>query len=443
MATALLVTVLAACDTNRPAPSGYSCGTPQSGHCYAVTDNGLGWQPIGVTLRMNTLNAASSSRGDLFFTNETWLTSGFNEWVAWVEAGQLYDLLGLQYFWAELFVPQDQKADGIFFHTVRLGDITPTDASSGTVVTIRRTTPNTFGVRILAAGSSFAASTTNFIWAQRDYGGIELGMELAGTSGAHVPVVSYQPSWIADAAPVTRPWTIPATGTSSGTSSGTSTGAPAVSTDPPTNGGWIQPPSDPQGGIWYTSCCVPPAAQSLPRSGQGRTALQPLSLDAGRLLVRAWAAPPAGVPRTAGLPRTAGVLRTAGEVVVPSDHPTIPATGALPIGAGADLLQHPDQLVAAVDAGLLTKVGPTGTTTLTAQRCADPSAGADGIPAAAFDPLPTGRPLCWFVFGGGFRVTGPRHSDGTRPVPSFASAFLISDPATGAVLSSGAYAPSP
>lgn len=78
--------------------------------------------------------------------------------------------------------------------------------------------------------------------------------------------------------------------------------------------------------------------------------------------------------------------------------------------------------------------------------------GWDGAAALSLDAVrllahpraaPPERPLCWLVFGGGFRVTGPALPGGTRPVPTFAAAFLVSNPATGAVLSSGAYAASP
>src|SRR5690348_568978 len=105
--------ILAGCGTGKPATSPYSCGTPSRGHCYGIefgppslADPG---QATRVSMLMNTISPASSGCGDLFFTDETWLTEGSNEIASWVEAGQIHqNAEGLLYFWAEMFVPQNR-----------------------------------------------------------------------------------------------------------------------------------------------------------------------------------------------------------------------------------------------------------------------------------------------------------------------------------------------
>ena len=390
--------ILAGCGTGKPSASPYSCGTPIGGHCYGVEFGTPPGEATGVSMLMNTISPGSSGSGDLFFTDETWLSEGFNEIVAWVEAGQFHqNTIGLLYFWAELFVPQSRDLQGIVFIEHDLGEISSADASAGTTVVIRRTAPDLFAVRVLTSEHTYAAQAENFMWTRaKDSGDVQIGLELAGTTGAFAPPVSMHPrSW--DTTGALQEWSLPS---SAPTPSG-------MSPDPPIQAGWLTPPG-PSGAIWLTSCCTPPA----------HAMAMALAMPVSRVA--------AAQPTTPPAPKT------------PIDHPPI-----APIGVPAsnqDLVANPGSLPQAVENGLLGKIGATSVT-VTGSACGAASTADQQLPGPSTAGLDDSRAVCWFKFSGNFGVAAPKTHEQSSTTIRFDSAYAVFDAQSHNLLSAGAFQP--
>lgn len=406
--------VLAACGTGKPAASPYSCGTGSGGHCYGI-DTGppsvihpgdvVVLTATGVSMLMNTINPGSSGSGDVFFSDETWLLQGFNELVGWVEAGQLDDRFGgLRYFWAEMFIPQSRDFHDIVFIEHDLGPVSSADATAGTFVDIRRTEPDRFAVRVLASEHSFSAQAENFMWTRaKDVGDIEIGLELAGTTGAFAPPVSMHPRYW-DATGVRREWTLPS-------SEPTPIGLPA---DPPIQAGWLTPPG-PSGATWLTSCCTP--AQAMTR-----------------------ASAVGGPPVAAVAVLAVAQPTTPPEAASPIDKPPMAPVGVAT--ANQDLIAHPDSLPQAVLGGLLGKIGAT-VAAVTGSGCDIASAAGQQLPGPSTAGLDSSRPVCWFKFSGNFGVAAPKTRERASTTIWFDAAYAVFDAQSHNLLSAGAFQPRP
>ncbi|MEN3308937.1 MAG: hypothetical protein V7603_5139 [Micromonosporaceae bacterium] len=397
-----VVLAMLGCGTGKPAPSPYACGTPSAGHCYGTT---LGppaqGRPTGGSMLMNTLTVDGSGRGDLFFTDEMWLDEGFNDIRAWVEAGQIYDLLGLRYFWAQLRVAPNRDPLENTFTSYSLGPVTATDATAGTTVGIRRTAPDAFAVRILASGSSYSAQTVNHMWTRtKDFGSLTIGLELAGTTGAFAQPVSMQPRWW-DTAGALHEWSLPVA---------SSPDPPQA--DPPIHVGWLLPPG-PQGAIWLTSCCTKPSSALGPQTADR------LGAGAAEALI---------VKRNPVKPPP-----------VPEERPPSAAVGVAP--RNVDVVANPDSLPQAVRDGLLGKIGATSNVTVTRSGC-DPASVVTqhlpGQPTAGLDPT---RSLCWFELAGKFGVATPPSRSSASTTLQFDAAYAVFDAQTHSLLSAGAFHP--
>jgi hypothetical protein len=396
---------LAACGTGGQSPSPYQCGTAASGHCHGIAISPPGTSTAtGVWLVMNTLSKKRSLPGNLFFTDETWLTSGSNDILSWVEAGQIYDRYqGLQYFWAEMNVPANRDLSKVVFHYHLLGPITAKDETIGSRVSIRRTAPDTFAIRIVAAESSYSAQTINHMWTRsKDYGQIHIGLELAGTNGAKAQPVSFQPRWW-DPKGVQREWSPPASGPPGS----------ALKPDPPIQAGWLLEPG-PNGAVLLTSCCTPPT------QGSGRIGGLQGYVAAARPLAQQ---PPGSQP----------------PVQAPVDHPPAAPVGLTP--NSADLVDHPDALPEAVRNGLLGKTGATSDPTLTTSRCGPTSAAAQQLPGGSTAGLDQARPLCWSTLSGDFQVASPPVPGKAPSTFRFNTAYVIFDGTSHRLLSAGAFNP--
>ena len=344
---------------------------------------------------MNTISPGSSGPGNLFFTDETWLSEGFNDIVSWVEAGQYHgNIKGLIYFWAEMFVPQNRDPQGVVFIEHDLGPISSTDANAGTTVVIRRTAPDLFAIQIVTSEHTYSAQTENFMWTrQKDSGEVQVGLELAGTTGAFAPPVSMHPqSW--DTTGKLQEWSLP-------TSAPTPSGMPP---DPPIQAGWLAPPG-PSGAVWLTSCCTPPAHAMAP------AAVLP-------------------VLRMAATPPTPPVPTT------PIDHPPIAPTG-IPAG-NEDLVANPGSLPQAVENGLLGKIGATSVA-VTGSACGPASMADQQLPGPSTAGLDHSRAVCWFKFSGDFGVAAPKTHEQSSATIRFDSAYAVFDAQSHNLLSAGAF----
>jgi hypothetical protein len=353
---------------------------------------------------MNTINPGSSGPGDVFFTDETWLMEGSNDIVSWVEAGQFDERFkGLIYFWAEMFLPQSRDFHGLVFTEHDLAPISSADATAGTTVQIRRTAPDLFTVRVLTSEHTYTAQAENFMWTRaKDFGDIEMGLELAGTTGAFAPPVSMQPRWW-DATGALHEWSLP------------SSPSPAIGTpspEPPVQAGWLTPPG-PNGAVWLTSCCTPPAHAMAMAS----------AMPALRMAARMFDAP---LPTTPPAPNT------------PIDHPPIAPIGVP--AANQDLVAHPGSLPQAVENGLLGKIGGTSVA-VTGSACGTASTVGQQLPGPSTAGLDDSRQLCWFKFSGNFGVAAPKTPERASTTIRFDSAYAVFDAQSHNLLSAGAFQP--
>jgi hypothetical protein len=252
---------LTACNSGQPAPNGYNCGTLSSGHCYAITDFFDGKpkaypadqssEIFGYRTSISVTN--QMARGDGFIDDEMWLLA-FNG-PGWIEAGYMYDFFGQGYFWAE-----NDENTGIFVsHSV--GPVSPGRDDYVLVEILNngsnKKTSDQFLVVLVAsnaAGTTTMAwdsgAVTNAMWSagSDQFALVNFGQELAGSQGALAGLAVFvNNSWM-DSNGIWRLQTADTT----------------VDIASPPYGGWIQTPSSslqssqPNGGTFFTECCLPP-----------------------------------------------------------------------------------------------------------------------------------------------------------------------------------------
>jgi hypothetical protein len=248
LATIVLLLVCA----NAPAPAGnYSCGNPQTGHCYAYVN----WQEqpeyygVYMDLLQVAMNCPSGCGG--FLNNEMWLAdyqtracaaNGFGS--CWVEAGfHAFDGGGNPiYFWADARPLSSNTYNNHFLNQADLADFEHfmiiQDARNGA--------QGVFQIWIYNDSHSVlfqGTSTSN----NMSPNAINMGSELAGTSGASASLGQFQRNIFAvkPLGPEFVFWY------NRETDEGT------VTSNAPPNGSWLIDPSlpSPEGGIFTTNCC--------------------------------------------------------------------------------------------------------------------------------------------------------------------------------------------
>ncbi len=248
LATILLLLVCA----NAPAPAGnYSCGNPQSGHCYGQT----AWQEQPqyygsyVDLLQIAMNCASGCGG--FLNNEMWLidyqtpacvSNPFQ--ACWVEAGfQAQDGGGNPvYFWADSRPMNSNTYNNHFLTQADSGDF-----DHFMIIKDGRGAAGVFQVWIYNdSHSTFfnGTSTSNTMSANA----IHVGTELAGTSGASSALAQFQRNI----------WAVKPLGPEFVFWYNRQTDQGTVRSDAPPNGSWLISPTlppPPEGGIFTTNCC--------------------------------------------------------------------------------------------------------------------------------------------------------------------------------------------
>lgn len=230
--------ILGACG-GQPAPQGYKCGTPSSGHCYgevflSLPDSTLdGYH--GYTTNIYTTEYITP--GDGFITNEFWLTS--IDCSCWIEVGYKSEsVTGLRYFWA-----QRRASDGLFIRH-DLGPVPAADLGHYGIYDIHETANGTFSISIVNQATNIQDSTSYPIWTQHHWGEVTLGQELQGSTGASAGLVLF----------LYNSWYDGAGHKHYETHSG------ALKADKPPYADWLQTPtSTPNGGSFYTECCLPPS----------------------------------------------------------------------------------------------------------------------------------------------------------------------------------------
>jgi len=156
----------------------YSCGNVSANHCYGIED----W--TGATDGVRTsISLRSTTGGDGFVTNETWLSQD----RFWIEAGTIavysYNNGKPVYFWADMR-PGDTQLNLHYGPPVAAGDF-----GHAAAVDIHRTSATTFSITVTAqTGTKINTSSTGNTMAPNE---IQIGTELAGTNGAGDPHTNF------------------------------------------------------------------------------------------------------------------------------------------------------------------------------------------------------------------------------------------------------------
>jgi len=236
-ARALIIVVVAALAVSCGGQS-YSCGTPSSGHCYGTVE----WDGDFTGFAME-LTPVSLTSGNIFVDDEGWLIDYFApgdplKGAYWVEAGEINEGFGTDYFWAE-----NTKALG--FVSTDLGAVDPSDISKGNWIafTIDQSGAKADQWNVIisraATGSTLfrAQSTSN----PMSPNAILEGQELAGESNAQAPLALFSENQVIHGSTI-----------SFQTTDGT------VTDDRPPNAGWFgasKPSQTTVGGYFFTDCC--------------------------------------------------------------------------------------------------------------------------------------------------------------------------------------------
>jgi hypothetical protein len=215
----------------------YSCGTPSADHCYGtVTWKGA---PTGLSME---LTAVALTAGDIFVDDESWLIDYLAKGnplnnALWVEAGEINEGFGTEYFWAE-----NKTVGGFMYYS--LGPVAQSDINTGSWIayTIAQdTTPSSWNVTIANAGTGtvlYAAQSFNNPMTPNTV--IE-GQELAGMQNAQAPLAFFSENAVIQNGQTTIR-----------TADGT------VTANHPPNAGWLgtdTPSQTNHGGLFFTDCC--------------------------------------------------------------------------------------------------------------------------------------------------------------------------------------------
>jgi hypothetical protein len=253
VALAVMTVLLADC-------AGYSCGNSTGSHCY-----GIATLPAALNGEPNfrgfvtAVDAVPLNSGNGEINNEIWVVQQGNPACGSIANSQCWIEVGLSagadaggcslpsnethIFWAD-----NRPNQGFFCHDQ--GALQPQEFNQPVflAIAIRPPEPNSYDVEALTCTSTSGSgscprraiigkSSNNAMAANL----VEMGMELAGNSGASAPVTHFNGS-IAPNPNVIFGWTYVNVDGS-------------VITNTPVKGGWSLTPSTNPGGSFFTSCC--------------------------------------------------------------------------------------------------------------------------------------------------------------------------------------------
>jgi hypothetical protein len=372
-----------------PVPSAYAydCGDYQTDHCYSVFR--FGGSDCGTPVYLDCiqgfrtqLDIVKLHGGNGFVDNEMWLANN-NGKIGWVEAGYSTNPqdIGLPfYFWG-----QDEPSTGIF-NEGYLGPVADSDFGKGAGLMIQYAGQNHFEVVVDVQGViRYQLFPQNSMWTEEGRGSIQVGMELAGKSGADSPVAFFAGnSWI-DRKKIVHTLTFDA----------------PVQHDNPPYGNWGDWPSQMPGGTFFTICCVTePTGPTGPPTGPFVSAA---------FAVKKSITEPVGLPAVKF--QKPGSLRVDLEADVRSFamHSPLPPK----IAEASD-----QRAVSAVNCGMTTEK-----MSVVLKR-----------KAVGLTP---GKGLCYVELTGSFKISGPPNALKRLP-QSYSKIFEVFDRKTGNMLMSGA-----
>jgi hypothetical protein len=371
----------------------YNCGSPSTGHCYAIADFGGGCMSIppsrGCLSGFRTaITIKETLPGDVFLNTEMWLTS--SNTGGWIEVGyrSLASDARPHYFWA-------QNPSNGWFLQYDLGEIPQQDFSSVARFEISRLAhmpwpvdKDLFRVSINSLTTNFSTLFFNDMWLQAGHGVARIGQELAGSNGAYSPQQIFYDFWYLDA-------------NGSGWHIDTQKDVNFISDNPP-YGSWpVDPlPAADVAGIFASRCCQPPsglAAESLPQVAAPTPAFSLL-----------------------GKRQVTGV------------QPVQPETsGNVPTSREAELRKY------ALEAPI-PKLEDRQDRTITRFDCSLTGRDLDALLSGAMTGISPDRQVCYIELDGAFILYGPPESEQkTRRTFSFSKAIEVFDAATGDLLLSG------
>lgn len=239
----------------------YSCGNSTGSHCYGIVTlpAALNGEPSFRGF-VTTVNAVSQNSGNGELNNEIWVVQTSNSACGslgtgnqcWIEvglsAGANAGGCSLPSNETHIFWADNRPNQGFFCHDQGALQAQEFNQPVFLAIAIRPTEANSYDVEALTCTSTSGSGTC----ARRSIVGkssnntmaadvIEMGMELAGSSGASAPMTQFTGS-IAPNPNVIFGWTyITVDG--------------SVSTNAPVKAGWTSKPSTNPGGSFFTSCC--------------------------------------------------------------------------------------------------------------------------------------------------------------------------------------------
>jgi hypothetical protein len=248
---ALLIALLTLA-ARSPHASNYSCGNPNTGHCYAYVQWEEQPQYFGVymDLLQVAMNCPSGCGG--FLNNEMWLTdyqtpacanNGFQ--ACWVEAGfHASDGGGNPYyFWADARPLKSNTYNNHYLNQADLADFEHfmiiKDGRNGAQGVFQVWIYND-SLSVLFQGTS----TSNNMSANA----INIGFELAGTNGASAGMAQF----------MRNIWAVKPLGADYTFWYNRQIDEGAVTSQNPPSGSWLISPAlppPPEGGMWTTTCC--------------------------------------------------------------------------------------------------------------------------------------------------------------------------------------------
>jgi hypothetical protein len=220
---------------NPTTASAYSCSPL---HCHAIVDWSGAIHGASTDISLVSIVCSGCNGSSQFYDDEIWVVEKGNcGGACWVEVGYTKPTPSSSseyYFWADY---RPCFMCGYNQHFV--GQVQPNEIGTSPEFSIQYSGNNTWGVSIVGVGSNFGGSwqSTSNSMSPKD---IEVGAELAGTSGASAPVAHF----------TVNTWT----GTDGSFHYQTSNGT--VTQDLPPSASWrVLPSQSSSGGDLVTSCC--------------------------------------------------------------------------------------------------------------------------------------------------------------------------------------------
>ncbi|MFD4422252.1 hypothetical protein ACFWN7_12225 [Agromyces sp. NPDC058484] len=345
-------------------------------------------------------------RGDGYLTQEFWLV-GF-DCYCWIETGWLVSASQSSpvLFWAQ------QSGDGTEFATLAtaryVGVVDAADGNSGRFYVVRQA-DRSFDVRIDTAEVAHRATTRNPMWDDREYGYVNMGMELVASSGSATGFTFFTGN---------RYWTAPRATAYVGA------WAAADDSDDPPYGEWLLPPDEPadEGGVYFTQCCLP--LYGAEAAGPNTDGAKVQNVDAA-------ATEDAGRPEPPPPPD---------ESLFDRPDTSLEGVPALDTGSTGQVLGFDPEALAAWMATASLGVPYEGEVTTSPKTvCPVTAAEADELL-----PEPTGlepdRLLCVATAEGSFTISAPTRLGDPQPESLTADqAYVVVDAATGNLLVAGAF----